>query len=256
MNIELYTKIAGEGPPLIILHGLFGSWENWGGQARQLSEHFTVYAMDLRNHGRSPHSDEMNYPAMIEDVRHTMAIHGIDNATVIGHSMGGKTAMLLSLTYPELVNKLVIVDISPRAYEPGHNEIFDALCSLDVTQLKSRSEADKLIADKIPEVGIRAFVLKNLARAEQGFSWKMNLTVLNEQYGNLIGGITSDNPYTGPCLFIKGANSDYIQKQDQALINGLFPNAKAKIIDGAGHWPHSEKSTVFFKILMKFLVIS
>lgn len=255
MTIELYTKIAGSGPPLIILHGLFGSWENWGSQARQLSEHYTVYAMDLRNHGRSPHSDEMNYPAMVEDVRLTMATHGIESATVIGHSMGGKTAMLLSLSYPELVNKLVVVDISPRAYEPGHNEIFDALCRLDIAALKSRSEADKLITAKIPELGVRAFVLKNLVRGEQGFTWKMNLPVLKEKYANLTAGISSETPYSGPCLFIKGANSDYIEKQDQPLINALFPNAKAKIIDGTGHWPHSEKSTVFFKILMKFLVI-
>ncbi len=255
MSIELYTKIAGSGPPLIILHGLFGSWENWGGQARQLSQHYTVYAMDLRNHGRSPHSDEMDYPTMVEDVQHTMAIHGIDNAMVIGHSMGGKAAMLLSLTHPELVNRLVVVDISPRTYEPGHNEVFEALCGLDITGIKSRSEADKLVATKIPDLGVRAFVLKNLTRAEQGFAWKMNLPVLQEKYANLIAGINSDNQYMGPTLFIKGANSDYIEKQDQPLINALFPNAKAKIIDGTGHWPHSEKSTVFFKILTKFLIV-
>ena len=244
----------GSGPALVILHGLFGSWENWRVQAKQLSEYFTVYAMDIRNHGRSPHVDEIDYPLMAGDVLHTLQIHRVRRASLMGHSMGGKVAMRVALDSPEVVQKLIVVDIAPREYEPGHNEIFDALFALKIDVLRSRSEADEFIKPWVDDASIRAFLLKNLARTPNGFEWKMNLTALKKNYSRLIGGIDSDKPFRGPVLFIKGAKSDYIQRVDQEKILRLFPNAAAKIIDSAGHWPHAEKSHIFNKIASDFLL--
>jgi esterase len=254
MNLKLYTKITGQGPALLILHGLFGSWENWGSQARLLSEHFTVYAMDARNHGLSAHNNEIDYALMSGDVLYTLQQHGVEQASVIGHSMGGKTAMQLALNAPEFVQQLIIVDIAPRAYSAGHDEIFEALLSLEVSHLKSRSEADKHISQWIESPGIRSFLLKNLRRTDTGFEWKMNLQSLWQNYPKLIDNINEKAPYLGPTLFIKGAESNYIEEQDRAKIATLFPQAKAKIIAGAGHWPHSEKSAVFNNIATEFLL--
>lgn len=239
---------------MIILHGLFGSWENWGSQAKQLAEHFTVYAMDARNHGKSAHSSDMDYPLMAADVLHTMESLGLDKVAMIGHSMGGKTAMQLTQNAPEKITRLVVVDIAPKLYEPGHNEIFHALSNLDLTSLNNRNEADKKISQDIPEAGVRAFVLKNLTRSDNGYIWKMNLNAIKENYPKIIASISHQQPFIGPTIFIKGANSDYILSDDRKNIARFFPNATAKIIDGAGHWPHSEKSAVFYKIVSDFLL--
>ena len=252
--LELYTKIVGNGPPLVILHGLFGSWENWGSQIRQLADHFTVYAMDARNHGKSPHSDMMNYNLMADDVTFTMNQMGIRSAAMVGHSMGGKTAMQLALKDPERISKLMVVDIAPKTYKPGHNEIFEALCRLDLSQIQHRSEADKQVAELIPDLAVRAFVLKNLTRDGDSFSWKMNLAVIKQNYNAIIGDLQDASPFDKSTLFVKGANSDYIESDSRERIATLFPKAKAKIIDGAGHWPHAEKPAVFYKIARDFLL--
>ncbi len=254
MSIQLYTNISGSGPALIILHGLFGSWENWGTQARLLSQHFTVYAMDARNHGRSPHKPDIDYALMANDVLFTMERMNIDKTSLIGHSMGGKTAMTVALAEPEKINRLIVVDISPREYPAGHMDIFQALMSLEISKLKSRSEADKHLKKTIVSPTLRAFLLKNLQRKDNGFCWKLNLPALHDNYPKITDKISSQTAFRGPTLFIKGANSDYIQAQDRAIISNLFPQAKAKIIDGAGHWPHSEKRSVFTKIATDFLM--
>ncbi|MCB1757761.1 MAG: alpha/beta fold hydrolase [Gammaproteobacteria bacterium] len=251
--MELFTKITGNGPPLLILHGLFGSWENWGSQIRLLAEDFTIYAMDARNHGRSPHTEAMDYDAMSDDVLLTLEKHGLGQVSVIGHSMGGKTAMQVALKSPQSIDRLVVVDIAPRHYEPGHNEIFQALCEMDLSTLQSRAEADEFVQQWIDDVGIRAFVLKNLVRIGDGFDWKMNLPVIREHYPALLEDIHAPQRFDGPVLFVKGAKSDYIRKSDQTRISHLFQKKKKKIIDGAGHWPHSEKASVFYKIVNDFL---
>ncbi|MDO6462378.1 alpha/beta fold hydrolase [Granulosicoccaceae sp. 1_MG-2023] len=253
MALELYTHRTGDGPPLVVLHGLFGSWENLGTQIRSLAKDYTVYGMDLRNHGRSPHDDFMDYPTMAADVLHTLDTLGLERTHLLGHSMGGKTAMTVALTAPERIDKLVVVDVAPKAYEPGHNEILEAMSTLDVAALKSRSEADAHVKKWVETHAIRAFLLKNLVREDQGFSWKLNLPAIIKNYPAIIDFPPLEGPFTGPALFLKGAHSDYIQAHDRERINTLFPNATAKLIDGTGHWPHSEKPAVFYKLVSDFL---
>ena len=249
-----YKSFGDSGRPVFILHGLFGSLENWSTQARTLSENFFVLAVDLRNHGRSPHRLEMGYPNMASDVVQLMDQLNIDSAHIIGHSMGGKTAMQLALDYPQRVDKLVVVDIAPRQYPPHHSEIFEALGSLDLAELASRTDADRQIAEAVPEPAIRSFLLKNLQRTDHGFSWKMNLAVLREDYDSIAAAITADTPFPGETVFIKGGDSNYIAAADKTGIEQLFPKARGKIIQNAGHWPHVEKADTFARIVHNFLV--
>lgn len=252
---QLHYKIFGDtGPTLIILHGLFGSLENWARQANTLSSHFRVIAIDLRNHGRSPHVDAMGYAAMAADVLRLLNHLDIDRAHVIGHSMGGKTAMQFALEYSSRVNRLVIVDIAPRAYPPHHDAIFDALDSIDLAQLGSRGQADKQISPAVSDVAVRSFLLKNLKREISGYSWKFNLPVLRDDYDQIAAAVQSELPFRGDTLFIKGGLSDYIQSADEGEITRLFPVARAKSIQNAGHWPHVEKAAVFAKIVGDFLL--
>lgn len=248
-----YKAFGDSGPALIILHGLFGSLENWSSQARELSSQFRVFALDLRNHGRSPHRAEMGYTQMAADVLGTMDELKLDRAHIIGHSMGGKTAMQFALDHPERIKKLLVVDIAPREYPPHHNEIFDALENIDLQTIASRKAADSQLTEAVPEEAVRSFLLKNLQRIEHGFSWKMNLRVLRSDYGSIAAAVQSDAPFTGEVLFIKGSESDYITATDKPDIALLFPNARGKTIQGAGHWPHVEKADIFTKIARDFL---
>ncbi|WP_027859513.1 alpha/beta fold hydrolase [Marinobacterium jannaschii] len=251
--MQLNYQIHGSGEPLIIMHGLFGTLENWGSQIKVLSEHFQVIAVDMRNHGRSPHSDEMNYDLMAADIVELMQQLQLDNAHILGHSMGGKAAMQLALSYPEKVRKLIIVDISPVHYSPHHDDVFRGLYAIDTGSIKSRGEADKQLAQQVPELSVRAFLLKNLYRDEQKqFAWRMNLDTLHQQYAN-ISQPPIGSPYSGETLFIKGAESDYILPDHREMILGLFPLATYKMIQGAGHWPHAEKPAIFGKIVLNFL---
>ncbi len=244
----------GSGTPLVILHGLFGSLENWGSQARQLGAAHPVYALDLRNHGRSPHSERMDYPLMARDVLHTLDQLGLERVLLMGHSMGGKAAMQLALDAPQRVAKLLVVDIAPRSYPRQHDDIFNALRELDLAALASRQAADAAIVERVPDPSIRSFLLKNLQRnASGGFRWKMNLDALYCEYENIALQPHGDTPYRGPTLFIKGGLSDYIQRGDREAILRLFPTAGYKIIHGAGHWPHVEKPGPFSKIALDFL---
>ena len=251
--MKLHYQQQGAGTPLVILHGLFGTLENWGSQTKALAEHFKVIAVDLRNHGRSPHSDTMNYTAMVEDIIELLDDLGLDSVDVMGHSMGGKVAMQLALTYPERIQKLIIVDISPVTYSHHHKDVLKGLFSVDLQQLKSRSEADKQLSIYISEPGIRAFLLKNLYRDDnKQFQWRMNLPTLSKEY-NKISEAPCGTPFSGTTLFIKGSESDYIQAEHRDSILTLFPQATYKLIQGAGHWPHAEKPAVFTKLLLNFL---
>jgi len=253
--MKLFCKQYSEvGEPLIILHGLFGNQSNWGQHAKFFSNAFTVYGMDHRNHGRSEWSDGMSYQTMAADVRDTMRLHRIESAHFIGHSMGGKTAMQLALTWPKLVKKLVIVDIAPVAYEPHHDAIFEGLGILDLDLLDSRHDADEVVEEYVPEKSVRDFLLANLIRDEEGnFTWRMNLDAIRKGYKDLISGLTGEAPFEGQTLFLKGGKSDYILKKHEKEIGKLFPNSSIEQVDGAGHWLHAEQPELFQSMVYKFL---
>lgn len=252
--MELHYHRTGTGPTLLILHGLFGTWENWGSQIKKLSERFDIIAADLRNHGRSPHDDRISYPLMAEDVIELMDRLDIEKASVLGHSMGGKVAMQLALDHPDRVEKLIVADIAPVQYGPHHEDVFKGLFSVDLDSVNSRGGADKQMAEHIASPGVRSFLLKNLQRDDEGrFDWKMNLPVLHGEYQHISAAPAAQGQYTGPVLFIKGGDSNYLLPQHQEAIKSLFPNAGYKVIEGAGHWLHAEKPVVFNGLVERFL---
>ena len=258
--VTLKTESTGTGPDVVILHGLFGSGENWRSQAKRLSTDFTVHCMDLRNHGASPHASAMNYPAMAADVIQTCQHLNIKSCHLIGHSMGGKTAMQLALTTPALIEQLIIVDIGPKLYPHHHGNILEGLSKLQQASanglLNSRREADNLLTAFVENSATRSFLLKNLERTASGqYRLAINLDAIVNNYDDIAAAITplNSHPRDRPTLFIKGAESDYLQANDQPGIIALFPGAKLKSIGGAGHWPQSEKPDVVYKIIYDFL---
>lgn len=250
----LHTDITGQGTPLLLIHGLFGSGENLGMIARLLADRFRVINVDLRNHGRSGHSDEVSYSLMAADLVETMDALGLESAAVLGHSMGGKAAMQLALFYPSRVSKLVLADISPVVSQARHLGILDALNSIDLTTLHDRKDADRQLQQGISDAGTRAFLLKSLQKTEHGFNWRFNLAALTAQYQQVLAAPEATSPYTGPVLFIKGGNSDYLLADHQPQIVKMFPKARAKVIEGTGHWLHAEKPAAFAKITADFLL--
>lgn len=262
MTVELNYRMSGEGDPLIVLHGLFGSLDNLGVITRRLENQWQIHALDARNHGSSPHSDDMDYPAMAADVIAYMDAHGIDKARILGHSMGGKVAMQVALTYPERVHSIIVADISPVTYKPHHDAILDGMQRLNLQGVKSRAEADARLAEFVDVAGVRQFLLKNLERipAEQQrddqelFRWRLNLPVIEARYDNLAAAPTAEAPFEGPVLFIKGADSAYIQEKHKATIRELFPASEIAVIEGVGHWLHAEKPSEFTQLCREFLV--
>lgn len=251
--MQLNYKQFGQGHPIIILHGLFGSLDNWQTIARQLAQNYMVFVLDQRNHGYSPHVETFDYESMAEDLRLFMEDNWIYGATILGHSMGGKTAMQFALDNPDMVNRLVIVDIGPKAYRSGHQSIFEAMFSLDVTQLTNRKIAYAHFKKTIEKEGVRQFLLKNLTRNRAGsYAWKMNLPVIYQNYDKILAAIESDEVFDKPTLFIKGELSPYITEKDHSFIHTLFPNAEIKTVAGAGHWVHSEKPRLFLDVLNGF----
>lgn len=253
--MQLHFQDYGRGEPLVILHGLFGSLENWQSLSRRLGEHFHVLAVDQRNHGGSPHSAKMNYRVMAEDVMRLLQRQGLGSAHVLGHSMGGKTAMQLALLHPDKVAKLVVVDIAPRSYSPRHGQIFEGLLSLNLEAFHSRQEIEEALAPAIPEVAVRRFLLKSVARSPGGgFRWKLNLQDICKNYERLSEALPDDQAFGKPTLFIRGEQSDYIREQDLMLIRRLFPRAELKTIAGASHWVHADAPEAFLEAVLEFLV--
>lgn len=252
--------------PLVILHGLFGNWENWGARIRQYANYSEVHAMDLRNHGESPHLNSMSYSEMADDVVRTLDHLEIDSCDLLGHSMGGKVAMRIASIHPGRIARLIVVDIAPKAYSPHHQSILDALCAIDTAELASRRDADEQLANVVDDPSTRAFLLKNLVRnttsttdqnaSKAGFSWQFNLYGIRNNYAQLTEAPQLQTPYDGPTLFIKGAESDYLQDADREMVMQAFPKAKLKVIGGAGHWPHAEKPDIFDRIVGQFLGFS
>lgn len=252
--MQLNYKSFGQGEPVIILHGLFGTLDNWQTIAKQLAEEYTVFIVDLRNHGRSPHVDEHSYQAMAEDIQTFLSDNWIYGTNVIGHSMGGKTAIRLALDYPELVEKLVVVDMGVKQNEAGHHTIFEAMFDLDLENLQSRGVADKQLQTRIEEYGVRQFLLKNLTRKKEGgYEWKMNLPILHQHYNDILEAIESDSTFNHPTLFLRGGKSDYVLDEDFEGIQDLFPNATLETIDNAGHWVHAEAPKEFLEVVRRFL---
>jgi pimeloyl-ACP methyl ester carboxylesterase len=251
--MKLNYRKTGTGKPLVILHGLFGSADNWLSIAKSLEENFTLYLLDQRNHGDSPHSDTWDYKAMAEDLKEFMDAEGLQKASFLGHSMGGKTVMKFALTYPEMVDKLVVADIAPRPYPVHHQTILEALNAVDIKNLGSRKEAEDTLAGYISERGIRQFLLKNLTRKEGAFAWKANLPVITQKIENVGEVITAEESFSGPVLFMGGANSDYIQSSDKEDIEALFPDNRIIHIKNAGHWLHAEQPEAVVATLNAFL---
>lgn len=252
--MNLNFKEFGQGDPVIILHGLFGTSDNWQTLAKKLAENYSVYIIDQRNHGRSPHDDEFNYQVMAEDLKKFMEDNWMYSARIIGHSMGGKTAMQFATFYPDMVEKLIVVDIANEQYEGGHELIFEALLGLDIENTKSRKEADAFLQSKIEDFGVRQFLLKNLTRNKEGkYVWKMNLPIIHQNYQAILSKIEAEELFDGATLFVKGGLSKYITDTNFEQTKSLFPNAELVTIDNVGHWVHAEAPIELLKILEKFL---
>ncbi|MBX2991226.1 MAG: alpha/beta fold hydrolase [Bacteroidetes bacterium] len=251
-----YKSYGHSGHPLIILHGLLGMLDNWQTQSKKYAgAGFKVYAVDQRNHGKSPHSDTFNYEAMATDIRDFMHHHHLPSAHILGHSMGGKTAMQFALMFPDFVDKLVVVDVAPRKYANAHDEILDAMCSLKLGRLSTRHEADVEIAKRIPGFALRQFILKNLTRTDDGkLKWKVNLSIIRKHYYEIAGDLTAESVFSKPTLFVKGAKSKYIAAEDRERIKRLFPRSIIATIADTGHWVHADKPEEFGIAVLKFLL--
>jgi esterase len=250
----LNYKKLGSGPPLIILHGLFGMLDNWITIAKKLEHNYTVYIIDQRNHGKSGRSDIFNYQAMSDDLYEFMDTHDIKTSHLIGHSMGGKTIMQFAFDYPEKVNKLIVADISPAHYENNHEMIINAMMSVDFDKQKSRSDVEDLLSKEINSKRLLQFLMKNLYWKDKStLGWKTNMEAVLKNMEFIGMPIESENPYTGPALFVKGGRSDYITIKEMHIIKKLFPHAEIKTIAGATHWLHADKPQEFYDLISGFL---
>lgn len=253
MTIELNYKEYGSGKPLLIIHGFMGSLDNWHTLANQFALQHRVFTIDQRNHGKSPHTENHSIALMVADLKHFIESKDLPEVMLLGHSMGGKVVMAFALAYPHLVSKLIIVDIAPRVYKRGHDDVFEAIFSVDLASIQSRKEAESVMETYVADFGTRQFLLKNLERREDGsYAWKMNLTTLHRDYEEIVKPITSDMPYLGPTLVIKGGNSRYISSLDESDFEQLFPTYQLETIPNAGHWVHAEQPKLFFETVSEF----
>lgn len=250
----LNYKHFGEGEPLFILHGLFGSLDNWQTLGKQWAETHSVYLIDLPNHGKSYHTDSFSYDQMSDAVAALCDDLGMDKVILLGHSMGGKTAMNFAVNHPDKLSKLIIVDIAPKPYAPHHDLILDGLLSFNPNELLSRKEADTLMAKKIDNLGVRMFLLKNLDRRKAGgYEWKMNLDLLKVAVNQVIDETDIPFPINVETLFIRGAASNYILDEDFDVIHDKFPLSHIETVEGAGHWVHAEKPEELFNLVNEFI---
>jgi len=250
----LYSKIEGSGKPLLILHGFLGMSDNWKTLGSQFaSAGFQVHLLDLRNHGRSFHSEEFSYEIMAQDVCEYCNENGLENIDLIGHSMGGKTAMLLATSYPNLVDKLLVADIGPKFYAPHHQDILAGLNAVDFTTKPSRNDVEEMLKNYIPDFGTRQFLMKSLYWQEPGqLAFRFNLAVFNEKINEIGKALQSDLIFERPTLFIRGGNSGYIQDIDYEDIKKHFPNSSFETIPNVGHWLHAENPEMFYELASVF----
>lgn len=251
----LHSQIIGEGTPFIILHGFLGMSDNWKTLGNQFAgDGYQVHLVDQRNHGRSFHSDDFSYALMAEDLKNYCEHHSLSEIILLGHSMGGKVAMLFAVTYPDMVSKLLVADIGPRAYPSHHQDILKALSLLDFSKIKKRSEADALLSDYIKDLGTRQFLLKNLYWKHKGeLGLRVNLPVLTKNIEAIGEALPEGTIFEKATLFLKGSKSEYIIISDEFLIIKHFPNAKIMNVSNAGHWLHSENPKEFYQFVTNFL---
>ncbi len=251
----LHSRIEGEGKPLIIIHGFLGMSDNWKSLGSQYAaEGFQVHMVDLRNHGKSFHSEDFNYTVMANDVLDYCQEHNLSNISIIGHSMGGKVAMLFATTYPEMVKKLIVADIAPKHYQPHHQEILAGLNAVDFSIKPDRAEVEEILYPFIPDFGTRQFLMKNLYWATPGqLGFRFNLPVFNAKIETIGEALPEGNHFDKPTLFIRGGNSNYILDADILQIKKHFPNFELATIPNVGHWLHAENPKLFFEETRKFL---
>lgn len=253
--MKLHHKITGDGPPVLILHGLFGMLDNWRSIARMLETNYQCILVDLRNHGRSPHHEEMNFQVMAADIKELMDDLDIDEAIIIGHSMGGKVAMQLALEHTDRVGKLIVIDIATKEYPPHHDDVIMAIETVVPSEIKERSEAEQILRRYLgqDEATIQ-FLMKNLNRMpEGGFEWKANMPVIIDHYEVILERIHSDIPFDKPVLFIRGALSGSLKDEDWTEIKRLFPQAQLITIPNAGHWVHADQPEALINALRTFM---
>ncbi len=252
--MHIYYQKLGSGNPIIILHGVFGTGDNWITVARALAETHTVYLADQRNHGRGKWSDDFNYDLLAADVKELMEEELLEKATIIGHSMGGKVAMKFAMQNPEMIGKMVIVDIAPKTYSlKEHQGFIKSLLELPIETISSRKEADELLSKSIKSFAIRQFLLKSLVREDNAFSWRLNLKALQNNLGEVGSDLSIDGTFNGETLFVRGAKSDYIMDDDWPKIQKAFSNSELVTVEDAGHWIHAEQPDALLKVLNKFL---
>lgn len=251
----LYSKIEGSGKPLLILHGFLGMSDNWRTMGTQFAtDGFQVHLLDLRNHGRSFQSDEFSYEVMVQDVYDYCQANNLEKISIIGHSMGGKIAMLFATTYPEMVDKLIVADIAPKFYSQHHQTIFEGLNAVDFSKKPSRNEVEAILTQYIPDFGTRQFLMKSLYWQEPGqLAFRFNLAVFNTTMDEIGKALPSTAVFEKPTLFIRGGNSNYILDTDFENIKHHFPNSRIETIPNVGHWLHAENPKVFYEITSSFL---
>ncbi len=251
--MKLHYRTMGEGKPLFILHGLFGSSDNWQTLGKKFAEDYKVYFVDQRNHGRSPHSEDFSYDLMVDDLAKLIREVDEPKVNIIGHSMGGKTVLGLAAKNPELIDKMVVADIGYKSYPMHHEQILKGLNSLDLNSVKSRGQADKIISEYIPEYGVRQFLLKNLYWIEKGqLAWRINIPVLEREMDNILEEIVFD-VIENPTLFIRGGKSNYILESDFDEIESKLPNSSIYTMPEAGHWVHAEDPKNFYMEVKQFV---
>lgn len=250
--MQLNHKIIGAGEPLVILHGLFGSLDNWQTLAGRFGESRMCVLVDLRNHGKSPHAETHTYAEMAEDLAAFLSDNWMHEVDVLGHSMGGKVAMQFALSHADRVRKLVVVDMGVKAYARGHDDIFAAMRSLPLSQNLSRGQLEASLVGRVPEAGVRQFLLKNLRRDAVGYRWKLNLDVLEREYDQILEPVRG-LPWPGPALFVRGGRSPYVTDADWPAIEALFPGAELATVAGAGHWVHAEQPEGLYAAVEAFL---
>ena len=255
MTVNLHYQVHGQGKPVLILHGLFGSGRNWSVFARKLAHYCQVITVDLRNHGSSGHARTMAYTEMASDIKHFLQSRGHTQASIIGHSMGGKVAMVFALTYQSAIDRLVIVDIAPVAYHSDYQSLLDSLEALPLQQITGRKQADELLSMTINDSRLRLFLLQNLVQDENGYRWRINLPVLKNSLTELgnFPAFTAASQHSGPSLFLGGSDSDYLQPGHHAAIIRHFRNAQIETIDKAGHWLHIDQPGAVLDRIIRFL---
>ncbi len=249
-----FDRYGDDGLPLIILHGLFGARRNWNAIGRKLSTCYSVYLLDLRNHGASPHSTSMDIPHLAADLQYFLDQHGIDKALFLGHSLGGKAAMWLALTKPESVIGFIAVDIAPVSYAHNFDEIYDALRSLDLASLVSRQDADEKLSRSISHPGLRQFLLQNLTVGQKGYVWRLDLDILQTATPDLLSFPATDNiePYAGPAFLLRAENSKYVLPEHGQEIKQLFPCADVVLLENSGHWVNVDQPDRVLELIRSF----